>query len=284
MNFKEWLVNETLALKGSYKGSLFQRLVAAKYVLAPVSNPNAEEAFQELANKIQRQEGFLKSKFNFQPSQDDPYSSMKAMTRDIQKQRDNGTKKPNIPVYAEPPGEQGQGHPFLTNQQNVTQRGVHDIIAHYFGQHPFSARGEYAAYNRHLKTLCNPQQAKSGNCLAAKAMFTEVVGQTSYYYVYGDFTDQKGVILDDFDHYHVGKLSPQSPLNQYFAVEGKLMTTTPNFDYHQFKEEMPQLATEMARQLKGKSLTTLAQMPGEKPIDRWFDQDREINQPMQNAI
>ena len=39
LGFKEWLVHETLALAGNYKGGVFQRLVAASYKLAPVSDP-----------------------------------------------------------------------------------------------------------------------------------------------------------------------------------------------------------------------------------------------------
>ena len=75
-------------------------------------------------------------------------------------------------VYAEPPGPEGdtsqQGHPVYSNDQNVMIRGVHDAIAHLGGDHPFSApEGEYGAYNRHLKTLCNVQDAKAGSCLAA---------------------------------------------------------------------------------------------------------------------
>ena len=99
-----------------------------------------------------------------------------------------------------------QGHPVYSNDQNVMIRGVHDAIAHLGGGHPFSARGEYGAYNRHLKTLCNVQDARAGRCLAAAALFTEIVGQTSYYYVYGQFAPQKAVFLPDFDHYNVGLL------------------------------------------------------------------------------
>jgi hypothetical protein len=252
MKFAEWLkINETMALKGDYKGSIFQRLVAAKYKLAPTQDQAATPAFQDLARKIDRQSQFLSSKYEMKPTQDDPYHSMKAMTQDIQKQKAMGVRKPVIPVYAEPPkmdGEQQSGHPVFSNQDNVKQRGVHDIIAHYFGQHPFSARGEYGAYNRHLKTLCNTEQAKSGNCLAAKAMFTEVVAQTSYYYIYGTFADQKAVILDDFDHARVGLLSPSSPLNAFFFVQDKVMSLRPDFSWDKFAVNFGDLAMELVRQ------------------------------------
>lgn len=252
MTFKEWMCfSESLSLKGDYKGSLFQRLVAAQYKLAPTIEQNATPAFQELARKISRQQEFLSSKFELQPSQNDPYHSMKAMSKDIELQKARGIKKPVIPVYEEPPamgGEEKAGHPVFSNLDNVKQRGVHDVIAHYFGQHPFSARGEYAAYNRHLKTLCNTEQAKSGSCLAAKAMFTEVVAQTSYYYIYGTFADQKAVILEDFDHARIGLLSPSSPLNEFFVVENKTMALRPTFSWPEFSGKFAPLATELLRQ------------------------------------
>jgi hypothetical protein len=255
MKFAQWLkIDETLALKGDYKGSIFQRLVAAKYKLAPTKDQNAVAAFQELGQKISRQQEFLSSKYEMNPSQDDPYHSMKAMTRDIKKQKSMGVRKPVIPVYAEPPamgGEEQAGHPVFTNADNVKQRGVHDVIAHYYGQHPFSARGEYGAYNRHLKTLCNPDQVKSGECLAAKAMFTEVVAQTSYYYIYGTYVDQKAVILDDFHHAKVGLLAPSSPLNAFFVVENKIMSLRPDFSWDEFSVDFNELAMELINQEQG---------------------------------
>jgi hypothetical protein len=253
MNFSKWLkLDETLSLKGSYKGSIFQRLVAAKYKLAPTKDPSALEAFQDLARKISRQDEFLDSKFQTKPTEKDPYPSMKALAKDIYRQKIAGIKKPVVSVYSEPPSmdQSKTGHPAFSDEENIKQRGVHDIIAHFYGKHPFSVRGEYAAYNRHLKTLCNPQQVKEGRCLAAKAMFTEVVAQTSYYYIYNNFADQKAVILEDFDHYRVGFLSPSSSLNDYFVVENKIMTFKPNFSWEIFSKTNPQLSNELLFQEK----------------------------------
>ena len=261
MNFKEWLdIQEAMALKGDYKGGIFQRLVAARYMLAPTLDPSAEPAFQDLAKKISRQKEFLDSKYQMKPTQDDPYHSMKAMTKDIEKQKASGVRRPVIPTYAEPPAMDGDlsgGHPIYNNDDNVTQRYVHDVIAHYFGQHKFSARGEYGAYNRHLKTLCNRDQVKAGQCLAAKAIFTEVVAQTSCYYVYGDFVDQKAVILDDFDHANIGALASNSPLNQFFVVEGKVMKKRENFNWREFQAFDMSLARELTHQSHGRPLTHL---------------------------
>lgn len=230
LSFRYWL--ESLALKGNYKKNLFQRLVAAAYQIAPVKSEEAIPGYRDLWNKINRQNQFLRHNFEFIPDPNDHYSSMKQLKKDIDAQRAAGTKRAKMYVYEEPPGPQDapnqQGHPLLTNDENVVLRGVHDAIAHLAGQHPFSARGEYAAYNRHLKTMCNPNQVKAGQCLAAQVLFTEIVGQTSYYYIYGNFPPQKAVILHDFDHWHVGQLAKNSALNQWFRVENKEMIMLPN--------------------------------------------------------
>ena len=136
------------------------------YKLAPVSDPAALPAFQELARKMSRQNDFLRHDFNFIPSSGDHYASLKQLRRSIDAQRQAGKRRADMYVYAEPPGPEGnaaqQGHPVFSNDQNVMIRGVHDAIAHLGGNHPFSARGEYGAYNRHLKTLCNVQDARAG--------------------------------------------------------------------------------------------------------------------------
>lgn len=255
MGFKEWLANETLALAGSFKGGVFQRLVAASYKLAPVSDPAARPAFDELARKMDRQNDFLRHDYRFIPSSGDHYASLKQLRRSIDAQRGVGKRRADMFVYAEPPGPAGdaaqQGHPVFSNDQNVMIRGVHDAIAHLGGNHPFSARGEYGAYNRHLKTLCNVQDARGGRCLAAAALFTEIVGQTSFYYVYGQFAPQKAVILTDFDYSNVGLLAPTSRLNAFFVAQNKALICRPDFDFDVFSREFPPLSQELARQVAG---------------------------------
>lgn len=239
LDFKEWLFySEGHALRGSYKGNLFQRLVAAAYKIAPVAEPEAEPLYQSLAKKIARQQQFLRHDYNFIPDSGDHYNSLKQLKRSVNAQRAGGNRRADMYVYAEPPGPSGQpaqqGHPVLSNDQNVMFRGVHDAIAHLAGNHPFSARGEYGAYLRHLKTLCDTQSLGKGGCPEAAILFTEIVGQTSYYYVYGGFPPQKAVILRDFDHWRVGRLSPDSPLNEFFEVVGKDFMARQGFDQEAF--------------------------------------------------
>ena len=76
----------------------------------------------------------------------------------------------------------------------------------------------------------------------------DVVGQTSFYYIYGHYADQKAVILNDFDHAHIGLLTLTSSLNKYFVVVNKEMQKSPNFNWKEFYVEFPDLAQELRRQ------------------------------------
>jgi len=248
LSFSEHFNNilyEKLSLKGNYKGGVYQRLVAANYVLAESFDLKAIPAFNDLIKKFSRQYDFVSSKFEFDPVHKDPYTSMKHLVKSIDDQKKSGKKKPKVSVFAELPGPEGnyekQGHPLFDNDFNVKLRWVHDIIAHYYGKHPFSARGEYAAYNRHLKTL-------GPNTPAAGALFTEVVGQTSCYYVYGDYIEQKVVILDDFDFVNVGQLNPSSKLNNFFEIREKTMYPKADFNVEIFSNQFPELYDELKKQ------------------------------------
>src|SRR3954453_23359299 len=107
LEFKRWLFHETLALSGSYKGGVFQRLVAASYKLAPVGDPAARPAFEELARKMARQNAFLRHDYRFVPSSGDHYASLKQLRRSIDAQRMTGKRRADLHVYAEPPGPEG---------------------------------------------------------------------------------------------------------------------------------------------------------------------------------
>lgn len=238
---------ETLSIAGDYKGTVFQRLVAARYMTMPVHSERDDPAWSELAKKFARQKEFLSSKYRMEPTQEDPYASMADMTRKIEAQKAAGIK-PAVRVFSALPGPEGeaesQGHPVWDNDINVVVRWVHDIIAHYYGQHKFSARGEYAAYNRHTKTL-------GPTTLASKALFTEVVAQTSCYYVYGNYVPQKVCLMTElFDHLNIGKLAPGSPLNKYFEFDPveKNLIPVENFNDAAFLAEFPGMGKELRRQ------------------------------------
>lgn len=236
MLFKNWL--ESLALKGDYKQSVFQQLVAGLYELSPIVDEKAIPAFKYLEEKIKSQYSMLQSRFVFNSTKDDPYKSVKDLSNQINIQKEKGIKKPEVRVF-----NGGQDHPIFSNDVNVMLRGVHDLIAHLAGMHPFSARGEYGAYNRHLKTLGN--KINGNGQLAASALFTEIVGQTSYYYVYKKYPVQKAIILKDFDFYNVGALNKNSGLNEFFVLENKELIP---INLENFKNKYGFLHEELMRQ------------------------------------
>ena len=121
LGFKDWLTNETLALAGNYKGGVFQRLVAAMYKLAPVSDPAALLAFEELAGKMSRQNDFLRHDFRFVPSSGDHYSSLKQLRRSMDAQRQAGKRQADMFVYAEPPGPEGNASQQGTQSSATTR-------------------------------------------------------------------------------------------------------------------------------------------------------------------
>jgi hypothetical protein len=222
---------EKVALRGSYEQGIYQRLVAAAYRLAPVLDPEAVPLFELLAQKVQHQQKQLSTHYNFQVQPEDPYvGGFQQMFNDLDSQKAAGVRKPTLKVLQTLPP---QSHPVVAPQTNDTFRGVHDIIAHYFGRHPFNARGEFAAYNRHLKTL--PPAV-------APVLFTEIVGQTSAYLVYGDFQEQKAAILHDFDFFQIGLLCPRSPLNRFFLFKDKLLQPATGFTWSVFSQMMPDYA------------------------------------------
>ena len=255
---EEHQLNERLALKGDYKGTIYQRLVSAVYQTMPLYTKTHRFAWEDLIGKFKRQKEFLSGEFELVPTQEDPYPSSKAMSKNFKKQKEAGAERIKVRTYAEEPSgaedddSAHQGHPVFSNEENIDVRFVHDIIAHYYGGHPFSARGEYGAYNRHTKTL-------GANTPASEALFTEVVAQTSCFYVYGDFVEQKVTLMTDyFDHINVGAFSKGSPFNKYFEIKDKLLVKREDFDGEKFMREFPKISRELIRQERlGKSRVPL---------------------------
>jgi hypothetical protein len=83
-------------------------------------------------------------------------------------------------------------------------RAVHDFAAQLGSMgkgktRAFTQKGELQSYNKHLNLVgC---QSK-----AAGALFTEIVGQASYFHYYGRFPVQKVTLLDDFDWCKLGNV------------------------------------------------------------------------------
>ena len=88
LDFKNCLFHKALALAANDKGGVFQRLVAASYKLAPVSDPAARPAFEELA----RPNDFPPHDFNFITSSGVNFASFKHLWQAIDAQRQAGKR------------------------------------------------------------------------------------------------------------------------------------------------------------------------------------------------
>ena len=139
-------------------------------------------------------------------------------------------------------------------------RGVHDAIAHLGGKGPFSARGEYGAYNRHLKTLATSRTPGRAGALRLRPCSPRSWGRRRYYYVYGRFAPQKAVFPPDFDDFNLVLLAPTSRLNAFFVVQNKALVCRPDFDPECLARESPALSEELARQVGGPKVR-LANIP-----------------------
>ena len=230
------LLGEKLALRGSYKRGCFQRMVAARYVQAPDYDPATVPLFRLFAEKVAKQAQQLRHTYQPKYSTDDPYPSMKAMSQDVRRQHAQ-SRVAQVNTYSAPP--QGIEKMPYTADQNALFRFVHDVVAHLYGQHPFSSRGEFGAFNRHIKTL-GPR--------VAPILFVEIIGQTACHAIYGTFVGQKAVFLPDFDPLNVGALSRNSPLNRWFVLQDKVLQPVSNFAWKAFSQFDPALAKVLSQQ------------------------------------
>lgn len=115
--------------------------------------------------------------------QKDGYETQEEMKRDVQM---------NNRLYVSIDHSE---HPIFSVVDNIVFRTVHDYIVHILGDKPFGLFGELQAYNLHAKLV--PVDARP-------AIFTEVVGQISWYHIHNEFPVQKVAILKGFDWVNVG--------------------------------------------------------------------------------
>ena len=183
-------VNERLALPGQFKG--YVDLVAHAYRARPADDGTLGNAYRALSRHVDKLFTRLQSKVRvvFQPSGgvNGDYRDAKDMTHKV---KDSGI------LYID---SENNEHPVFDKALNLKFRAVHDYVTHIGGNHAFDARGEIGAYNRHAKLA--PPQAKP-------ALFTEVVGQASYYLTFGDFGPQKISTLYGFDYDVLGDVDPR---------------------------------------------------------------------------
>jgi len=188
-NWREFILTEKLMLKPGPNGwDLYGELVTQAYENAPEFDPAAVSSFEALEPFINKMFQRIQSRVDVQFVEEDPYPSEKEMCADAAQ---NGVLK----IWTG-----GTEHPVFEPEFNLKVRAVHDYMTHCQRGVGFTLQGEIAAYNGHMKTV--PPKA-------AGALFTEVVGQASYFIKRGSFPEQKIAILPGFDFFNVGEVDPE---------------------------------------------------------------------------
>jgi hypothetical protein len=188
LTFPEKKINERLALKPGPRGwELYRELVAKAYADAPEYDPDAAASFKNLEPFINNMFKKIQSRVDIEFVDYNPYENDQDMRNQV---AETGILK----IW-----EGGTQHPIFSDETNLKLRAVHDYMAHIqaIGSSGtgFDMKGEIQAYNTHLKTI--PPSS-------AGALFTEVVGQASFFLTYGYFPEQKIAFLPGFDYFNVG--------------------------------------------------------------------------------
>lgn len=208
-NWKSFL-NERILLKPGEKGwDLYGQLVADAYAQAPTFDPAAVESFEALGPFIENMFRKMQSKVKVEFVDENPYENDEEMRQDVSQ---NG----RLRVFTG-----GTEHPIFSPELNIKLRAVHDWMAHIqpggFSGPAFDMKGEIQAYNAHLKTI--PPKA-------APALFTEVVGQASYFINNGHFPEQKIAILPGFDYFNVGSVEGYDIVDKELVNKKSTLTET----------------------------------------------------------
>jgi len=171
----------------------YAQLVTEAYDNAPMRTLAGEKSFAALQEHIIRMFQRMQSRVRVEFVADDPYASAEQMAREVKR---TGVLK----IYS---GD-NQSEAWSQPEINLMLRAVHDYAAHLgaLGRgraRTFDQRGELQAYNKHL-ALVGCQSAATG------ALFTEIVGQASYFHYTGGFPEQKIVLLPQFNWCVLGEI------------------------------------------------------------------------------
>jgi hypothetical protein len=175
----------------------YAAVVAETYDGKPQIEQQAVPAYKTLLARNEVMLKRLKSDVDVSYTPDDPYRSPEGVGQDI-------IQNKRLKVF-----RGGGNHPIMRDDDNNVFRTVHDYYAHVgpnrktqgtYKTHNFTYRGELNAYLVHAKLAPKP---------AVPALFTEVIGQASYFLIMNQFPQQKAVILEGFDYYQLGRTSPQ---------------------------------------------------------------------------
>lgn len=149
--------------------------VGRAYLAAPDASrsPEARALYAQYARETAVLWDLLRMKVNF--THDDPYKTSAEMRDDVLRTR-------TMRVFSG-----GADHPLLTPEQNLKGRAVHDLLAHLVCGCPFTATGEFNAFEA---------QAALYSTELRPLLFTEIVGQTCAYLAQGErHAEQKVVFL-----------------------------------------------------------------------------------------
>lgn len=245
VGFSHRSLHEGVVLLGRIATAAFALTVAEAYDAAPRATPAAMAAFDALKKHnvevmFQRLSAHIRVEF----TPDDPYdggdrdtaTAVRLMLYDILVHK-------RLRIYS----GHSDDHPAFTARENVIFRTVHDFFTHAKLMHAFKdglrlllqGRSRPPSEAELKKLLPNIDLAKKGNIghaftfrgelnayathlrltvqAAVPALFTEIVGQVSYYAVCQDFPQQKAVILDGFDFRNIGQILPGTPQATRFA-------------------------------------------------------------------
>lgn len=162
----------------------FVPVVARAYLARPIFEESAVPSWIALRDSTNRLFKQMSRRIDVQFVDEDPYPDFESMRRDVEANR-------RMLIWTG-----ASDHGVWTPEENWRFRAVHDYMVHLAGGHPFTLRGEMAAYNRHVKIA--PPRARL-------ALFVEVVGQVCTYMFLGNkFAEQKICHLYGFDFVNVG--------------------------------------------------------------------------------
>jgi hypothetical protein len=182
----------------------YAQLVADAYDAAPMRSGAGVKSFKTLQEHIIRMFTRLQSKVQVEFVEDDPYQSAEQMEREV---KETGILK----IYS---GD-NQAEAWDRPEINLMLRAVHDFAAHMGAMgkgkiRSFTFKGEYQSYNKHLQLIgCGSK--------ATGALYTEIIGQVSFFRHTGRFPKQKIVTMPQFDWCKLGNVQG------YRIIDGDLV-------------------------------------------------------------
>jgi hypothetical protein len=202
----ESLLGEKLLLKPGPNGwDLYAKLVGEAYMRAPKFEQRAVPHYQALIPWVEKMYTRIQSGVKIEPVGYHPYNSAVSLRKAV---GSTGVMKVSTA---------DADHAMFDAETNMKFRAVHDYMAHIQRTRAFSLQGEIASYNDHMRMV--PPKG-------APALFTEVIGQISAFYLNGKTNqEQKICLLDGFDYFNIGQVDGYSIVNKQLVKKGGVAPT-----------------------------------------------------------